>query len=89
LPRLDLWRNGYDAVVGWLGQGDMGQAGALEILAADWPGRALFVIERGEGSRVATARLAGAGGRVLPLSPGAGWDRAAQLVVQAVQGTPG
>lgn len=88
LAKLDLWRNGYDAVIGWFPHRAKHDARAMEVLARDWRGRTVLLVGDAPAAGAA-ARVKKAGGRVLALSPGAGWESTARLVITAARGTPG
>jgi len=87
LGRLDRWRGGYDAVVGWgsnlneQGMRDMEQLAnalpgrAVAVVAADGPGPDEHAISKLESWGVQAVFAGGAGG----------WERTAQLVVKASQ----
>jgi glycosyltransferase involved in cell wall biosynthesis len=101
LRKLDPWRGGYDAVVGWVaarvfepeGNGDGANEGGatsaghgtrtMEQLAAEWPGRAIALLERSGAlqDKATISRLENLGVKVVPVTEG--YDEAARLVVEA------
>jgi glycosyltransferase involved in cell wall biosynthesis len=110
LRKLDPWRGGYDAVVGWVparigepedngeeaggpearqprAEAPMASPGhdtrVMEQLAAEWPGRAVAVVERSGAlqEKATVSRLEALGVRVVPA--GESYKEAARLVVEA------
>ena len=83
LSRLDRWRGGYDAIVGWAANLNEQEMRALEQLGDQWPGRAIAVVAGGlvaEGA-AELPKLESRGLKVVP--EGSGWDETAQLVLEA------
>ncbi|MGH9104427.1 MAG: hypothetical protein ACRDZX_01050, partial [Acidimicrobiales bacterium] len=91
LARLDSWRGGYDAVVGWADGPDEEALGILDQLAGHWPGRAVALVRLAEqdGAEAIISQLEGSGLKVLRFQPAGAWDEGAHLVAGAVPLPPG
>ena len=91
LARLDPWRGGYDAVVGWGAALDHEVIRSLEQLAPNWPGRAIALVgdETARSAKAALSRLADLGLWNLRTPGGTDWQGTAQLVVEAARGARG
>jgi len=86
LHRLDRWRGGYDAVVGWVPDAGARDLEVMEELAAGWPGRtvALFDRERAATDDTGFPKL-DAMTVHLP-SDATSWEETARRVAEAAQG---
>ena len=85
LRKLDPWRGGYDAVIGWVpGTGEQ-DAEVVEQLAADWPGRvvALFDQEQAGAARKPFS-TPGVSTIDVPSDPSS-WGETARRVAEAAQ----
>jgi glycosyltransferase involved in cell wall biosynthesis len=91
LARLDPWRGGYDAVVGWAGGLDAPVMKTMEALAAEWPGRGMAVVPggKGTGDRAALSKLKDLGLTVVHAHVDEGWEATAHAVVEAARGATG
>ena len=91
LNRLDAWRGGYDAVVGWTGEPDGEGRVRMEKLAALAPGRCIALVraETVSAGKAMVSALGEVGAKVISLPAGADWEESARLLVSAVRGTAG
>ena len=46
LAKIDPWRGGYDAIIGWVPELAGREAKVVERLAADWPGRVVALFDQ-------------------------------------------
>jgi hypothetical protein len=46
LRKIDPWRGGYDAIVAWVPHGEERDAGVVERLASEWPGRVVALFDQ-------------------------------------------
>ena len=86
LRKLDPWRGGYDAIVGWR-PGSAGQAAeVMEALASEWPGRVVALFDQpGAGHQTTPFSVPGVATVVVPTEP-ANWEETARRVAEAAQG---
>ena len=89
LSRLDAWRGGYDAVLGWADRLDEQAIWVMEQLATNWPGRSMAVVDREKATteEAAISKLENLGLRVLPSAEG--WEATANLVTKAARAPGG
>jgi glycosyltransferase involved in cell wall biosynthesis len=96
LRKLDPWRGGYDAVVGWVSANGGREAEVIEELASRWPGRVVALLDqavfdqaRGDqksASRGGTSFSAPGATTVLVPTWPANWEEIARRVAEAAQG---
>jgi glycosyltransferase involved in cell wall biosynthesis len=86
LRKVDPWRGGYDAIVGWA-RGNAGQsAEVMEALASEWPGRVVALFDQpGAGHEATPFSVPGVATVMVPTEP-ANWEETARRVAAAAQG---
>jgi Glycosyl transferases group 1 len=86
LRKLDPWRGGYDAIVGWP-RGSGGQAAeVMEALTSEWPGRVVALFEQhGAGDEGTPFSVPGVATVLVPTEP-ANWEETARRVADAAHG---
>jgi len=91
LSKLDPWRGGYDAVVGWAGELDGSALEAMAQLAAQWSGHCIALVGAEVAMRKAAAvsALERSGVKVLSLEADRDWEDSARRMVATAQGTAG
>jgi hypothetical protein len=84
LPRLDSWRGGYDAVVGWAPTADEPALSVVEELALTWPDRTVVLVDRAAAlaRRAVIAEWEARGLKVVAFGTGAGWEKTAAALAQ-------
>jgi glycosyltransferase involved in cell wall biosynthesis len=85
LRKLDPWRGGYDAVIGWVpGTGEQ-DAEVVEQLAAEWPGRVVALFDQEQaGAERKPFSTPGVSSIVVPSDPSS-WGETARRVAEAAQ----
>ena len=84
LGRLDSWRGGYDAVVGWAGEADEAGVNVVEELASAWPDRTIVLVDReaAQARRAVISDWEARGLRIVAFGSEAGWERTAAALAR-------
>jgi hypothetical protein len=84
LSKLDSWRGGYDAVVGWAPTADEPALSVVEELALIWPDRTVVLVDRGAAlaRRAVIAEWEARGLKVVAFGTGTGWERTAAVLAR-------
>jgi hypothetical protein len=84
LARLDSWRGGYDAVVGWAATVDEQSVRAVEELAAAWPDRTVVLVDRDPtpAARAVISEWEARGLKIVAFGTRPGWEGTAAVLAR-------
>jgi glycosyltransferase involved in cell wall biosynthesis len=82
LFRLDSWRGGYDAVVGWAATADEAAVSVVEELARTWPDRTIVLVDREAAlkRRAVISKWEARGLKVVTFGTGPDWESTAAIL---------
>lgn len=90
LRRLDAWRGGYDAIVGWCDGSGRAARRVAKTLGRQWPRRAVVVLAPEAGDQAAIAEdLGRAGCAVVPKHEDESWEVTAGQLARGLKGFGG
>jgi glycosyltransferase involved in cell wall biosynthesis len=86
LRKLDPWRGGYDAIIGWLPGTEGPDAEVVEQLAAEWPGRVVALFDQEHAGADRRPFSTPGVSTIAVFSEPSSWAETARRVAEAAQG---